>query len=46
VVGDNGILIVMTTALEAAWVDHVLRRRASGKVHLGAETSADTAPTR
>jgi membrane protease YdiL (CAAX protease family) len=45
-VGDNGILIVVTTVLGAAWVGHILRRRASNKAQPGAETPAATAPVR
>lgn len=45
-VGDNGILIVVTTALGAAWVGHILRRRASNRAQPAAETPAATAPVR
>jgi uncharacterized protein len=45
-VGDNGILIVATTALGAAWVGHILRRRASNRAQPAAETPAATAPVR
>ena len=36
-VGDNGVLIVATTAIGAAWVGYILRRRAQNKALPGAE---------
>jgi membrane protease YdiL (CAAX protease family) len=36
-VGDNGILIVVTTALGAIWAGYILRRRALNKPQPGAE---------
>src|SRR5918997_5813121 len=36
-VGDNGVLIVATTAIGAAWFGYILRRRAQNKALPGAE---------
>jgi membrane protease YdiL (CAAX protease family) len=36
-VGDNGILIVATTAVGAAWVGYILRKRTPNKARPGAE---------
>jgi membrane protease YdiL (CAAX protease family) len=38
-VGDNGILIVVSTALGASWVGYLLRRRAQNKAQPGAAAS-------
>jgi len=45
-VGDNGVLILGSTALGAVWVGYILKRRAQNKAQPGAEApEAAAAPT-
>ncbi len=45
-VGDNGILILVATALGAIWAGYILRRRALNKAQPGGEASEVTAVPR